>query len=513
MNFVKGALFCVTSCRFGISDTELVDVLSQHEGIMAEVNQYYKSSRISLHVWTKFKSFFNEQCSEIFIEQRSNCCWNSQQIRRIAESRYSSQSSNAADQRMFRDLHRVLGLYFGWGSEHSKQVDNLERFAAIPKLPAVHGRKNDVAAWFPDNSNLINTRRFQECAYHLLMAAGKKQNPDDQNALILYNLAYDELFGMTPIICCCILGIGSDLLCHMEDFKKSPFFNDLPKVKQDRAAQYLLFFSSNFQSIVLHPRRELLATATETFAPLALHDHDHFVRNDAFAVVRGNVSAKSDEIGAAGGSNSVPVPQLPEFPQKSFPFLSRLFSPPIAELMQWPSTLPEHLVSAMAISPCCNFIVCLDASFNDKLSGNQMRGQAQFRVFVCRSGEATFIEKDLEIDHSLLRLVKHIALFPAVGRPHPLLACAVGTKVTSSAPRAIPSSLCNPLIIHLTCSPHRRFTSMTCLAPTATLCRICSMQKSHRSLAASTALLFPLRDCISASVASMATCTSWTHRL
>jgi hypothetical protein len=427
--FVKGALFCVTSCRFGISDIELVDVLSQDQGIMAEINKYHQSSKISMHVWTKFKSFFNEQCNEIFIEQCSLSCWNSQQIRRIAEDRYSINTVDPDDSVMFFDLHRALGLYFGWGLDVSKKVESLANFTDAPKLSAVHGHKNDVAAWFPENSNLLNTRRFQESSHHLLTASGKKRNAGDTSAFDLYNLAYDEIFNMTTIVCCCVIGLGGDLLGDMEDFKSSPFFKDLPKCRKDRALQYLLFFSSNFESIVLHPRRELLATATETLWPLASDLKEHYVRNDAFAVVRGALSMKGDVIGTGDWFNPNFAPQLPQFPEKSFAFLNRLFSPPIAESMQWPPSLPERLISAIAISPCSGYFVCLDGSSAEKVGGSQLRGKAQFKILRIRSGEATFVERELDIDVAHSNLTKHISLFPVADQPEPMLACAVGTKV------------------------------------------------------------------------------------
>ncbi len=93
--------------------------------------------------------------------------------------------------------------------------------------------KIDVAEWFPDQAKLINTSRFQECSYNLLLAAGVD---DAAIAFKLYALAYDELFGITPILCSCILGLGSDLLGHMEDFKRSAFFAKLPQALHNRVA-------------------------------------------------------------------------------------------------------------------------------------------------------------------------------------------------------------------------------------------------------------------------------------
>ena len=69
---------------------------------------YWPSSRISMHVWMKFKAFFDE----LFMQLRSLSCWNSRQMRRAAEQRYSLR--NATDADMFFKLHRILGLYFGW---------------------------------------------------------------------------------------------------------------------------------------------------------------------------------------------------------------------------------------------------------------------------------------------------------------------------------------------------------------------------------------------------------------
>jgi hypothetical protein len=407
---------------------ELIDVLSQDSGIMAEVNKYHRSSRISMHVWTKFKAFFNEHCHEIFVELRSLSCWNSQQVRRIAENRYSIKTTDLSDASMFFDLHRVLGLYFGWGLEHTLSAP-IESFKGISKLAAVHGQEHDLAAWFPNTAELINSRRFQECAYHLLLAATRKDEAADTTNRILYNLALDEIFGLVPIICCCIIGLASDVLQRMEDFKQSHFFKDLPERVRDRVTQYLLFFSSNFQSISLNPRRELLANATETFSPLPRDISDHYIRNEAFAVVRGVRSTSNHDIGFGDWFNPTFAPTLPSFPAKSFGVLIRLFSPPIAEPMKWPSTLPEHMVAAIAISSCCGYVVCLDAETVEKSGKNQLQGQFQFKILCCSSGEASFVEKELAIDLANLHLSKHIALVSVASQAEPLLACAVGTKV------------------------------------------------------------------------------------
>jgi hypothetical protein len=266
----------------------------------------------------------------------------------------------------------------------------------------------------------------------LLIAARKKVGSGDvpaKNAFILYNLAYDELFSLTTIVCSCILGLAGDLLRGMEDFKKSSFFKDLPQLRKDRALQYLLFFSSNFQSLVLHPRRELLATATETFTPLTNDARCHHVRNDAFAVIRGALSTSLDEIGSADWFNPNFAPALPAFPEKSFAFLKRLFSPPIAEPMQWPSALPERLISAIAISPCSSYVVCLDAVSAETSGASRLRGKCHFKILHSRSGEATFVEKELEIDAAYSHLTKHIALFRVTSQDEPILACAAGAKV------------------------------------------------------------------------------------
>ena len=56
-----------------------------------------------MHVWMKFKAFFDE----LFMQLRSLSCLNSRQMRRAAEERYSLR--NAADADMFFKLHRILG--------------------------------------------------------------------------------------------------------------------------------------------------------------------------------------------------------------------------------------------------------------------------------------------------------------------------------------------------------------------------------------------------------------------
>jgi hypothetical protein len=422
--FVKGALFCVTSCRFGISDVEIVDVLSQDKDIMGEVNKYWPSSRISMHVWMKFKAFFDE----LFMEQRSLCCWNSRQMRRVAEHRYSTRS--ASDSGMFFKLHRILGLYFGWGLAHASRERDIEALKETAKLPAVHGQPSDVAIWFPDQARLLNVRRFQECSYHLLLAASCVD--DVAVAFKLYNLAYDEIFGMTPILCSCILGLGGDLLARMEDFKsakRSEFFAKLPQAMQDRATQYFLFFSSNFQSISLHPRRELIAIATETFTK----DGVSHVRDDAFSVVRGADFKRlsTEHVGACTPT------QRHSFSLSSFVRLSRLFSPPMAEAMLWPSTLPEAMVSAITTSPCSKYVVCLCGASAESTGGGQQQSASQhsvFNIWRCRAPEPQFSVMTLEIASVDVHLSKRIALFCADQQP-PVLACAVGLKVRFHLPR------------------------------------------------------------------------------
>ena len=537
---MKGALFCVTSCKCGISDTELVDVLSQHQGILDEVNKYvqYQASRqISMHVWMKFKTFLNERCNDIFIQQRSCSCWNSQQIRRIAEFRYSINTENAADKAMFFDLHQVLAVYFGWRIDFSKkhEVGSAAHVPVSPvvpklgqcvldasgnlcvfsqstgvapgffyaaKLPVVYGHQNDVVAWFPEKSLSINSRRFQECSFHLLMAATQRSEVSgdvDANAFILYKLAYDELFSVTTIFCCCILGLADDLLGRMEDFKHSLLFKRLSPQEQDRALQYLLYFSSNFQSIVLNPRRELLATATETFVPATSGFMNHCVRSDAFTFVRDFFSSKGDNVVV----NEAHQDTSPKFSEKSFAFLNRLFSPPIAEPMQWPPTLPERQISAIAISPCSQYIVCLDGSVAQSPGGSLLRGKSQLKILRGRFGEAEFDEKLVEIDPSHSHFSKHVVLFPVGGQPEPMLACAVGPKVRLRVCFKSNSS-CRSSNARFFCHhSSRRFIFTTCFGPMAMKSHICDLF-SRQVQAASPALHSRLRVCIFASAALMA---------
>jgi hypothetical protein len=101
--------------------------------------------------------------------------------------------------------------------------------------------------------------------------------------------------------------------------------------------------------------------------------------------------------------------------------------------MQWPPSLPERLISAIAISPCSGYVVCLDGSSVEKVGGSQQRGKAHFKILRIRSGESTFVERELDIDVAHSNLTKHISLFPVANQPEPMLACAAGTKVVLRA--------------------------------------------------------------------------------
>jgi len=159
---VRRSLGLLTYAREGISDAEMVDLLSLDDDIVNDVYAFAeaKSSlggdigkwRIPAHVWVRIRS----ELDGMVVTRQGNCLqWYHRQLVETAESRYEDQKARC---------HRDMGLYFS----------NLlpEEVVLGRKVQRQHmTRSHDGLVWTVKNISHINRRRVIEGYYHLCAAS------------------------------------------------------------------------------------------------------------------------------------------------------------------------------------------------------------------------------------------------------------------------------------------------------------------------------------------------------
>ncbi len=72
----------------GITDNEMCDLLTLHDDVLHEVNQYNDSKRVPTHVWLRLRG----EIDGLIIEQSGGCLtWYHRQLKEAAELRYEEE--------------------------------------------------------------------------------------------------------------------------------------------------------------------------------------------------------------------------------------------------------------------------------------------------------------------------------------------------------------------------------------------------------------------------------------
>ena len=154
---IRAALGFITVSINGLSDTEVLDLLSLHKDVMKEVNQYATANayelaeRLPAHVWLRIRHYF----AGLLVErEEGRLFWYHRQLQETAAEVYGPSADLS--------ICEILGRYFGG----LIPTHVLEAKCVTPQ-PLVFAADSDMV-WFPET--VINKRRCVEAARHLRVA-------------------------------------------------------------------------------------------------------------------------------------------------------------------------------------------------------------------------------------------------------------------------------------------------------------------------------------------------------
>ena len=150
--FTRAALGLITYAVDGLSDKELMDLLTIHARVMSKegVNEFNEASRLPSHVWLRLRS---EVFGLVMEREGGRLVWFHRQLKEAAEERYK-------DEKQY--LHEIMAKYF---SGLISQQDQEEKGLSIQTL-TLNCPIEEI--WSP--KALINRRRCVESCHHLLAA-------------------------------------------------------------------------------------------------------------------------------------------------------------------------------------------------------------------------------------------------------------------------------------------------------------------------------------------------------
>ena len=167
---VRCALALITFAVQGISDNEMIDLLTLDEEVMSSVNQYNQAKRLPPHVWYRLRNYLFA-CGLLAIQSDGCLVFYHRQLKETAMARYGVVKIAA---------HKLMAEYFGNIVDASKRIE-----CQISSQPLVlnnsnssnnndHIRGSDESevntssVWF--ENAVVNRRRCVEAAYHMVHA-------------------------------------------------------------------------------------------------------------------------------------------------------------------------------------------------------------------------------------------------------------------------------------------------------------------------------------------------------
>lgn len=181
--FSRVAVGLISFSVAGITDNEMIDLLSMSDAVLDHVFQYSSPNirRLPEHAWLRLR----EEMSSLVVERDNRCLtWHHRQVHEVCMERYTT------EERL--ELELLLARYFG------NIVDPVLASARLISLQPL--TLNDKSVWL--DSALVNTRRCQEASRHLVNAE-------------LLTEALNEVCSFETICACAKAGVGFDLLNNM----------------------------------------------------------------------------------------------------------------------------------------------------------------------------------------------------------------------------------------------------------------------------------------------------------
>ena len=148
----RAALGLITYAVDGLSDNELMDLLTIHERVMSRegINEFNSTFRLPSHVWLRLRS---EVFGLVMEREGGRLGWFHRQLKEAAEERYQDEKKH---------LHEIMARYFGG---LISQQDQVEKGIFLQTL-TLNCPIEDI--WSPNA--VINRRRCVEACHHMLAA-------------------------------------------------------------------------------------------------------------------------------------------------------------------------------------------------------------------------------------------------------------------------------------------------------------------------------------------------------
>ena len=148
----RAAIGFISLARDGVSDAEMVDLLTLDGAVMASVNQYNTAERLPSHVWLRLRG----ELRGLIVEKGLGCLgWYHRQLKEVAAGRYSAEEKI--------HLHRIMAIYYAdIVDEGSKKLKG------ISDMPLLLNPETAAAIWM--NGATVNRRRCAEAGHHLIQS-------------------------------------------------------------------------------------------------------------------------------------------------------------------------------------------------------------------------------------------------------------------------------------------------------------------------------------------------------
>ena len=157
----RAALGLITYAVDGLSDNELIDLLTMHEHVMSRegINEFNSICRLPSHVWLRLRS---EVFGLVMEREGGRLGWFHRQLKEAAEDRYKDEK---------RYLHEIMGTYFGGLiSQQEQEEKGLFLHTLTLNCPIEE-------IWSPNA--VINRRRCVETCHHFL-AVGRYHEVEEE---------------------------------------------------------------------------------------------------------------------------------------------------------------------------------------------------------------------------------------------------------------------------------------------------------------------------------------------
>lgn len=310
----RAALGFLTFARSGVTDNEMQNLLTLHQGVIEEVDAFHtmRRPRLPFHVWARLRSALEG----LIVEKQDGCLrWYHRQLQETAERRYSIADTNSrynfnflteppaavpervSANRERLELHFTMARFFGnavgqeermlkliaeqpllWqhstDTSSSPDVDSNSfdssrhgDSSSSPPFPPVAGTRPAYASvWTSTDEWRINRRRCVESSYHLASCVAwvLKNHPDAVEAKHFVESMIEDLCHPAYVCACSKTGHLVPFLQDLRNLRAElePFKQIAANVRI-RLDQYIRWIRMHIGVLVKNPETQIPYTLSE----------------------------------------------------------------------------------------------------------------------------------------------------------------------------------------------------------------------------------------------------------